>query len=342
MIKTRKFSKDDVKRFQDFSVETYGEENVVSIPEHIINKHLDNPDGPSDLITLEEDLQTTARILVQKRMRAVGDKHRLAINPVDLISRSKTPFASIRLYKSALVSEQDKKSYAYHSSNPNSDPLYSKILREPIVFKLNYKFFPLEAPKTMKLRFFLNVCINLYKILIKVALRILAIRSNIQIVRIDKFENIDLDEMNIDSTEHILLREATRLNWRFKDCPPETLYKRFLFRRNGKSVGYLIVRDVKVNDVYALSVVDFHVSDIDVASKAYVQNAVLKMGQKVNVIFILANDGNPTIKRIFSFPFMKIPKKYEPQSFPIYVPGNDSKLGLNSQSFFTLFDLDIL
>jgi hypothetical protein len=188
----------------------------------------------------------------------------------------------------------------------------------------------------------LNRCIKFYIVIVKFFLRLLSISSKVEIVSIDEFANHELEKMNIDKTHHILLREAARLNWRFKDLPSGTLYKRFLFRRNGKLIGYLIVRDVQMDDLSGLAIVDFFFGEVDLALKAFVQHAIVELAEKVNIIFILANDGNPTIKQLFGFPFMKIPKKYEPQSFPIYVPGHDSDLGIKKESFLTLFDLDIL
>jgi hypothetical protein len=342
MISKQYFSEDSIPRFIEISKKTYGEEQI-SRKEFVRNKHMLNPDGKSLYFEFLQNGQATGRIAVQFRKAAKGASQVILKNPVDLVSFGNNPFGGLRLYKESLRVEEDLDSTSnYHSSNPNSEIFYRQILKENPVAELSYRAITLSLPSGDLFTPFLKPLFRIYRSLISIILNILSSLSKLEVSDSIRPTVAAMDLLFEGETDLILHRDDERLKWRFPKIDQDADYKRIDFYKKGIYCGYLIFRKICANGYTGLVVVDLYTKNIDRFDFGRIHKLLISRAESKNLIFSVANFENKKLRKQFPFPFLKVPKRFEPQKFPIYSPKECKVVDLNAKSYLTLFDLDVM
>jgi hypothetical protein len=343
MIRKQYFSEDPVLRFIEISKKTYGEEEQISKSEFVRNKHMLNPDGKSLYFEFLQNGLTTGRIAVQFRKAAKGASQTILKNPVDLVSFGNNPFGGLRLYKESLRVEEDLGSTSnYHSSNPNSDIFYRQILKENPVAELSYRAIPLSLPSGGLFTPLLKPLFRILRSSFSMILKILSSLSKLEVSDSIRPTVAAMDLLFEGETDLILYRDDERLKWRFPKIDQDADYKRIDFYKKNVYCGYLVFRNVSANGFTGLVVVDIYTKDINRFDFGRIHKLLISCAESRDLIFIVANFENKKLIRQFPFPFLKVPQRFEPQKFPIYSPKESAVPELNTNSYLTLFDLDVL
>ena len=319
----------------------YSPPNSTTSPDWLLHKHRNNPDGVSTYFLMKENEEPTAHICVQKRLMANSENVEFAYNPNDLVSLSSRPMASLLLYRAVAKYVQTLNVTTYHSSNPKSDFFYSKILKKEQVGKLEMKAAILSLPKTHRLSKF-NFLLLLFWKLQRASLAIFYKNSAVEIVSVEEFSSEDLEDLDFTSSDLFLKRDATRLNWRFSNHNPERQYSRFLVSLNGRVVGYFITTKVVFDEITGIAIVDFYFSKMTPVVRSKVIRHLLTLSNESNVVFCICNTESNLAKSLFGFPFIRVPQRLQPQTFPIYLMSSNANPFKSLKTFMTLFDLDIL
>jgi hypothetical protein len=342
MISKQYFSEDSIPRFIEISKKTYGEEQI-SRKEFVRNKHMLNPDGKSLYFEFLQNGHATGRIAVQFRKAAKGASQVILKNPVDLVSFGNNPFGGLKLYKESLRVEEDLGSTSnYHSSNPNSEIFYRQILKENPVAELSYRAITLSVPSGGLFTPLLKPLFRILRSLISIILNILSSLSKLEVSDSIRPTVAAMDRLFEGETNLILYRDDERLKWRFPKINQDADYKRIDFYKKGVYCGYLIFRKISANGYTGLVVVDIYTKNINRFDFGRIHKLLISCAESKNLIFSVANFENKKIRKQFSFPFIKVPQRLEPQKFPIYSPKESKVVDLNAKSYLTLFDLDVM
>lgn len=343
MISREHFSEDSVIKFVEISIKIYGEEELISKVEFVRNKHLCNPDGESLYLELKQNQIPTGRIALQFRRAAKGASDVIRRNPVDLVSFGNHPFGGLNLYKESLVQEEDiEPSGIYHTSNPKSEIFYRRILKEKPVAELSYRAIPLSPANINRVSYFLKPVALLFRSLLTLILWFLSSLSKVEILDSSRSTDNEMDILFEVQDELFLLRDKKRLNWRFPTIDQEAEYKRIEFFKEQKFCGYLVFRKIDIYGYKALVIVDLYTRGLNRFDFGKIYNSLISFAQDMNLIFTVANFENKKLRMQFRFPFFRVPKRFEPQNFPIYSPKTDKVSDLNKGTYLTLFDLDVL
>jgi hypothetical protein len=343
MISKQYFSEDSVPRFIEISEKTYGKEEQISKSEFVRNKHMLNPDGKSLYFEFLENELTTGRIAVQFRKAAKGASQAILKNPVDLVSFGNNPFGGLRLYKESLMAEEGLGSSSiYHSSNPNSEIFYRKILKENPIAELSYRAIPLSLPRGYLFTPLLKPLFRIFWSMFSMILNILSSLSKLEVSDSIRPTITAMDLLFEGESDLILYRDDERLKWRFPKIDQDADYKRIDFYKKSDYCGYLIFRTISVNGYNGLVVVDLFTKNTNRLDFWRIHKLLISYAGGKNLVFTVANFENKKMRKQFPFPFLRVPQRFEPQKFPIYSPKESQVLDLNAKSYLTLFDLDVM
>jgi hypothetical protein len=140
----------------------------------------------------------------------------------------------------------------------------------------------------------------------------------------------------------ILRRDKERLDWRFPPIDLDADYKRIEFYKGQKFCGYLVFRKINTNGYKALVIVDLYTIELNRFDFGRICKLLVTYAKGMNLILTIANFENKKLKSQFQWPFLRVPKRFEPQNFPIYSPKGNRVQNLNKDSYITLFDLDVM
>jgi GNAT superfamily N-acetyltransferase len=105
-------------------------------------------------------------------------------------------------------------------------------------------------------------------------------------VEVDRFGS-EIDELwdrTRDEYSVIFPRDARFLNWRFVDCPEPT-YRRFVAKRGGRTVGYVVLRRAEPVELPQGIIVDLYASRRDVQTvDALVRHSLAFFGTDVSAV----------------------------------------------------------
>jgi hypothetical protein len=343
MIREEIFSDAKASEFVDFSKIVYEESSLVTNLELVRNKHLRNPDGKSLLYQILENDVVTGRLAVVYRKGANRSSNDILRNPVDLVSIGKHPFGGINLYRASLkIKDTDNGGGVFHTSNPKSEVFYRKILKEVPVAELSYRAIPLSMPENNLYLNFVNHILFFSRNLITTLLGLGGWFSRIQILLVEDFENDQIETLMSWVKDIVLQRDSERIAWRFPNCDKSAQYKKIELYKNDKFQGYLVLRNIQSQGLSAIAVVDFYFTNLTLFDRCKIYQELMKCTQNENVIFVIANFKNRKIQKMFRFPFIRVPKKFVPQEFPVYSPLSNRVNSINEYSYLTLFDLDVM
>lgn len=343
MIRKKLFTEDSIEKFLVISKEIYGKEEPISKREFVENKHLLNPDGKSLYYELEQNGLATGRIAVQFRKATNCASEQILKNPVDLVSFGSNPFGGLSLYKASLIAEENLEPTAiYHSSNPKSEIFYRRVLKEIPVAELTYRAIPLAPTSKNLISNFLKSFAFPYRSLLTITLNFLSCMSRLEILGTSKSADSEMILLFEGQNDLLLLRDKERLDWRFPAIDLDADYKRIEFYKNQIFCGYLVFRKIDTNGYKALAIVDVYTINLNRFDYVRIYKLLITCAKGMNLIFIVANFKNKKLRSQFLFPFLKVPKRFEPQKFPIYSPKQSRVFNLNKESYITLFDLDVM
>jgi hypothetical protein len=343
MIRKEIFSDAKASDFVDFSKLVYEESSLVTNLELVRNKHLRNPDGKSLLYEMLEDDVVTGRLAIVYRKAANRSSNDILKNPVDLVSVGKHPLGGINLYRASLkIENADNEGGVFHTSNPKSEVFYRRILKEVPVAELSYRVIPLSIPANMSHSSLVNYALFLSRNSTSTLLGLFGWFSHVQILPVEDLKNDQIKTLVSGAEDLVLQRDSERIAWRFPNCDQSAAYKKIEVYKNDKFQGYLVLRSIRSQGLSALAVVDFYFVSLSLFDRFKIYQELMKYSQKEHVIFVIANFENRKIQKLFRFPFIRIPKKFVPQDFPIYSPPSNKVGGINEYSYLTLFDLDVM
>jgi hypothetical protein len=344
MISRERFTEASIEKFLVISKKIYGHEELISKTEFVRNKHLLNPDGKSLYYELGQNGLATGRIAVQFRKAAnSAASEQILKNPVDLVSFGSNPFGGLNLYKESLTTEENLEPTAiYHSSNPKSEIFYRRILKEIPVAELSYRAIPLSPAGKGLILNFLKLIALPCRSLLATALMVSSIMSRLEILGSSKSTDSEMVVLFEGQKDLILLRDKERLDWRFPAIDLDADYKRIEFYKREKFCGYLVFRKIDTDGYKALVIVDLYTIKLNRFDYGRIFKLLITYAKGMNLIFTVANFENKKLRSQFPFPFLKVPKRFEPQKFPIYSPIKNKVLNLKKESYITLFDLDVM
>ena len=343
MIREEIFSEATISEFIDFSKLVYEESNSVSNFELVRNKHLLNPDGKSLLYQSIENDVVTGRLAMVYRRGANKSLNQILKNPVDLVSIGKHPFGGLNLYRASLKTEcTNNWGGVFHTSNPKSEIFYRKILKEVPIAELSYRAIPLSMQGDKLYLIFMNHVLFLSRNSISTLLKLGGWLSHIQMLPVENFENDQIETLMSGVEDLVLKRDSERIEWRFPNCDKSAQYRRIEIYKNDKFQGYLVLRNIKSQGLSAIAVVDFYFTNLSLFDRCKIYRELIQYSQNENVIFVIANFENRKIQKMFRFPFVRLPKKFVPQEFPVYSPPSNKVNWINEYSYLTLFDLDVM
>lgn len=351
-VSVKTFAVADLDDYLELSQSEYGPLGITS-PAHIRWKHLDSPFGASTYIRLVASGKIIGRALLQPRPMHTASKEFNAACVTDvLIGREfrSPPTNFINVTKaSGNVSKFD---LVYHTSNERTEQLYSKLLRFPRPFFLKAYGFPL------RLAGFLPVIsgrrIDVFDWLIAPLRWLLGIIS----LAVDSATRLDISPRAMGDEELAALctkcihqsgplfaRTNAFLKWRFTDAPfwPATTYR---VDRDGKFLGYIVIRKLELNGLSHLVLMDFVLDPetplfVRLALRLWLIRSAIRL--KVDVLYTMVNSVNSIARMFAGFPLVGIPDRLLPHATPIFVrrQNNDnSEPETDRLIHLTLADLD--
>jgi len=342
MIEFENFSKEIAKKAAVLNSKAYSLQNVTSNPSWLLHKHQKNPDGSSLYVSLTENGVLKAHISIQKRLMSKSGEVAFANNPVDLVSLSPQPMASLLLYRQVQTRLNQDGELAYHTSNPNSEIFYSKLLKKTPKLFLGMKVMLVSVPNSFRMARLVKFIFYPYKQFQKFFLMVFSRGSSLELLSISSFTNRHFGEMGILDDNLFLKRDAERLNWRFSEDNPHQTYQRYLLVKQGQTVGYFVVTSITHQGIEGLAVVDFFCPKLKRSERVKIAYKLIQLSGSSNIIFSVVNFDSKISKFFHAFPFLGLPSRLQPQFFPIYLMNGTSKSSVDKEALMTLFDLDIL
>ncbi|GBF48848.1 hypothetical protein LPTSP4_03480 [Leptospira ryugenii] len=138
-------------------------------------------------------------------------------------------------------------------------------------------------------------------------------RKKYQVLDVDSFApswDQDLSAM-LSQFEIIAIRNSEILNWRFKSLPYRK-YKISVVLQEGKLLGYIVYRKMKMQELESVAIVDFmalhNINGVIPSLLKRVQEFAFE--SNVDLIATIANETNPYLKDLKSCLFLKTPESF--------------------------------
>ena len=233
-----------------------------------------------------------------------------------------------------------------HTSNENSEKIYSSFFKFKKLFALSAFSFPLR-PQNLITFFrhhpFLSKIISLYSFLLCMLMKCIDIINPITISN-----NFSSDEMQIllrgfTLRENSLQRSEEFLMWRYANAP--YVYKTYIVLFRNNPIGILVTRLTHFQGVYFFLIMDYLGSAPIGALEGFGLRLSLiseAIAQKVDAIFGLFNRQNKDLASFYQFPFISINDKMLPHGSPIFASSIAPTLKTEEleRMYFSLGDLD--
>ena len=322
-----------VAEFVEFSLVEYksGGPTDASVVEW---RHLTNSSGPSTAVMLKNGPQIIGRIWIQFNHWSVLGQELRTASPIDFLIRPDARRIQnfLELFKSGIRVSCDNADLVLHTSNPLTNDLYQKLLKLIPVTELDGAILPLRPfslfPRPKK--FGLSPLMSMGDIVYSTSLRILCkvvTSSNIRFVDTPTL----IEQTDLISKLHLLeicgRRSPLDRSWRFAGTGEFKYFVQWIANKNG-ILGYVVWSDRLINEVEGRFIVDVVLPGqhswwtilniwLKVASRA------LKDGSQA--LFFFYNKLNPSLKKLASFPFIRVKRERLPQRIPIFIRVPDSK-----------------
>lgn len=346
------FSELDIDRFVEMSKTEYSFSNIANNG-YVRWKHIESPYGPSIYIALTESNRIVGRTLAQPRILRTATKKLKVTFITDMLIDRKfrtTPVNFVNLIKTTgKIPQYD---LVYHTSNENSELLYSQLLQYPKPFALKGYAFPLRFSaffaKIIRYNLkFIDWISAPWRWLFYIFFTINSRMSNIRIIErhVTDAELESLSDNCLKKSGPMLERTQAFLKWRILNCPfnPGKLYR---IEKCNKFIGYIATQKVDLEKVQYLLLTDFLLdANISVFTTLTLRLWLIHQAirEKVDAFFALANPVNRIARKCLGFPFIKVPDRFLPHVTPIYMrPYDDSnkEFKFDRSVHMTLADID--
>jgi hypothetical protein len=233
-----------------------------------------------------------------------------------------------------------------HTSNENSEKIYSKFFKFKEVFKLSAFAFPIKPQKIFtffKRHDILANIVGIYSFALFILMRFIKSINPVSLSDFFTADYLDILTRNFGNREVSLLRSAEFLKWRYLDAP--YTYKIYTIKLYNKPIGILVARLTEFNGSYFFLVMDCIKSApmkrwegfclrLALISEAIFLNA--------DAIFGLFNRKNKDLENFFQLPFIAVDDKILPHRSPIYASSLAPSLKIEEleRMYFSLGDLD--
>jgi hypothetical protein len=292
-----------------------------------------------------EGLKNSGRAALNFRTLNLRDNYRKVTQITDLLAiKSKNGLMTfielIRQYRS-LGSDA-----VLHTSNENSEKIYSNFFKFKEVFQLSAFAFPIRPQKLilfLKRNVFLAKVVGVYSLALFMLMR--CIKSINPISLSDGFssENLNILLRDFGSREVSLLRSEEFLNWRYLDAP--YAYKTYTINLCKKPIGILVSRLTQFKGAHFFLVMDCINSAPIKRWKGFCFRLALiseAIALNADAIFGLFNRNNKDLATFFHLPFIAVDDKMLPHRSPIFVSSAVPSLKIEEfkEMYFSLGDLD--
>lgn len=322
-------------------------------PAHLHWKFVDCPDKPCLATSFHADGTLIGRSMRMDRPFVLSPSELIpkagTISDLLLDPNFRRPDMMIRLVRAG--SDLTEMDLILHGSNEYSLPIYEKLFKYPVVFRLTARGFPLRASRPLRKLFGVNLpwvdlMTTLWRGLFGGAASL-----------IGRLSGITLEQGDISPAEFAQIyksfetwvgphfrRTAAFARWRFKDGP---LFNARLMRviRQGKLIGYVAIRDVDFEGLNLSVVIDIALADrLTSFQRTGLALAIAAAGgDKADAVVALANFDNDFIKKTLGFPFVRLPDALLPHANPIFAlvkSDRSRRLTMLGVTYMTLADLD--
>lgn len=356
MVDIQIFTKDKIGIHQDVARGTYSAPEVVDA-QHIYWKHIQNPFGPSSVITLPGN-SLEAKI-IGRSFLAVRDFHIDHLTTIkgstvtDLVVKPehRTAGRLIKLVKASKSFHNTK--ITIHSSNEVSDVFYRKMFKFPVRFSLASAGFPVRLSGYLKNKHvpnFATICINLVyspaRWIVRGLTPLLQLFSGLKLGRLPSTKELDrIHDGHHSRTGPQFRRNAEYVYWRYLEGPISRSEVYGIFNRNQKCVGYFAVRKVTLNGMIFTVLMDI-ITEQSLTKMQYLflKFALMKITIKngSEIAFAMFNPHHEELRWLNKFPFIKVPDNALPHPTPIFIHQHESLSNINDldKMYFTIADLD--
>lgn len=233
-----------------------------------------------------------------------------------------------------------------HTSNENSEKIYSNFFKFKEVFKLSAFAFPIRLQKLIpffRRHILLGKVIGIYSWVLYYLMRCISGINPILLCDCVTSDNLSTILKSFSERQVSLLRSEEFLTWRYSDAP--YAYKTYTILLNKQPKGIIVVRLTQFQGVNFFLLMDFITSAplgrweglgmrFAIICKAIAQNA--------DAVFGLFNRKNSELATFFRPPFVAIDDTILPHRTPIFA--SSLAPSLNTEEFegmyFSLGDLD--
>jgi hypothetical protein len=337
-----------VKEFVQQSIVAYGVSSIVSDLQHASWKHLNSPDGRSLVIGSSRN-GNWSRMWVQQRAWKYRGETLVAQNPVDLViyQSEPSPISFLTLWKTTARECNRNGDIWYHTSNPNSERLYSDFLHLKPSLNMTGLVHPLQSSSLIREAYAIrsggvNDSSDLLDYQPSGDLKI-SRRENFRIRLLDLEEAEDLVDSKVNVISETALVGHRNFRWRFS----QDSHVRYLclghFGKDG-AVVVTVWRLVTKGDLKVAVLVDL-VGDRLVRFdwlRVWWSFRKLWLHQDCDLMMAFANTENSQLARAFGFPWIRVPRRFLPQEIPVYFHGSRAQDLPVGAAYMTLYDFDIL
>lgn len=356
MVNIQTFTEDKISIHQDVAKGTYSSPEVVDA-QHIYWKHIQNPFGPSSVITLTGNSSENA--IIGRSFLARRD---FQINYATIIKGSTvTDLVVMPEYRTAgRLIELVKASKSFHnsmitihSSNEVSDVFYRKMFKFPVIFSLESAGFPVRLTGYLRNKNVPNFAASLINLvyspvrwMIHGITPLLKLFSGIKLGRLPTTQELDkIHHGHHSRTGPQFSRNAKYFYWRYIDGPISQSRVYGIFDSDNECIGYFSIRKVSLNGMIFTVLMDI-VTEQSMTKLQYLflKFALMKltMKNKSEITFAMFNPNHKELNWLGELPFIKVPDSALPHPTPIFVHQHESinKIKDLHKMYFTIADLD--
>lgn len=233
-----------------------------------------------------------------------------------------------------------------HTSNENSEKIYTNFFKFKEIFKLSAFAFPIRPQQLisfLKRHVFLAKITGVYSLALLLLMRCIKGINPVSLSGSISSDNSSTLLTDFGNREISLLRSKEFLNWRYLEAPYD--YRTYTIYLHKKPLGIIAARLTQFNGADYFLVMDC-ISSVPIRrweglglrfaliSEAIIQNA--------DAIFGLFNRKNKDLATFFCLPFVAVDDKMLPHRSPIFASSLAPSLKLEEfeKMYFSLGDLD--
>jgi hypothetical protein len=345
---------DDLRNFCAMSRAAHPGEPVCD-PDFVRWKHLSSPSGSSIKVeVVDASGELRGRIWGMRRTLLHRGRRIAAINPVDLvINEEHRSFSTlITLMRKALLEPQSQGQLVYHTSNPTTGYIYERAMRMAPVLELDAGCVPIRpislvaALSNRRNRF--EIVDAFFQMVIKtigvVAGRRVTLTTNPQSVDFQRIAEIFHKDQVVANE-----RSSVSLQWRLGGPTDSAAYSYSLqsVAYQGEILGWIGFADREIDGMAVRFVLDIVVPEADPRQVKAIWWKVIAetCGRSVDCIVFYGNsEGNEQLRKLISWPLIRVPRSRLPQRLPVFIHHADLNLTHDDvrAGYWTLSDFDMI